>query len=49
MSEEVFEEGYQAHVDGFDINDNPYVYKSDNWNSWRSGFEASENDYKEQP
>lgn len=46
---DAFDEGYQAHVDGFEITDNPYEYDSDNWKSWRSGFHASESDYEEQP
>lgn len=49
MNKDVFNEGYQAHVDGFEIGDNPYEYNSYNWKVWVSGFEASMDDYEEQP
>lgn len=39
---EVFDEGYSAHVNGYDITDNPYFMFDDRFLVWVSGYKQSE-------
>lgn len=48
MIEEVFDEGYQAFVNGYCDSENPYPRNSANWMVWYDGYIRAEDDYYEE-
>ena len=42
----IFDEGYTAHVQGFDISDNPYPSGTEENMIWNDGFIRSEEQYR---
>lgn len=38
MATDLYEQGYQAFLDGKDLEDNPHPHGTDNHYAWRDGF-----------
>jgi hypothetical protein len=43
-----YEEGYNAYFQGEDVDDNPYLFETDEYEDWEEGYtDAEYNDYYE--